>query len=53
MPEINGARTDDPYEIPAELQSAVNKWNLSKNIQQIVDEGYTVLRDDVSVDLTD
>ena len=52
MPEINGARTQDPYEIPSDLQLAVDKWGLSKNIKQIVNDGYTVLRDEISVSLT-
>lgn len=53
MPEINGVTTTDPYEIPPDLTATVKEWNLSDNIRQLVDEGYTVIQDEVSVGLTD
>ena len=53
MPEINGVTTTDPYKIPPDLMATVKEWNLSDNIRQLVDEGYTVIQDEVSVGLTD
>lgn len=53
MPEINGCVTTDPYAIPADLSQRVEALGLEENVRELVEQGFTVVRNDASQALTD